>query len=143
MCNLIDMAQNNQQLHLQLEATWCLANIASGTTEEMNTLLNKNIIPIFIELCKSSYSQIAEQAIWGLGNISGDSFESAMIVLRSDAVNVLLDVLDRTNNGKIQEQIIWVFSNLCIQLVRSKSKHSSIRRMLIRLADFFVDAKAT
>jgi importin subunit alpha-1 len=137
LTKIINMAQNDVQPHLQMEATWCLANLASGTTEQTNSLIQKGVIPIFVELSKSSSYQIAEQAIWGLGNISGDCVEFRSLVLKSHAVDVLTDVFDRTNNIKMKEQIIWVFSNICRLRPDNESFSGYMKRMVAKLIEVF------
>lgn len=139
LTKIINMAQNDVQPHLQMEATWCLANLASGTTEQTNSLIQKGVIPIFVELSKSNSYQIAEQAIWGLGNISGDCVEFRSLVLKSNAVDVLNDVFDRTNNIKMKEQIIWVFSNICRLRPENESFSGYMKRMVGKLIEVFTE----
>ena len=134
---ILEMAQNSSQPHIQMEATWCLANMASGTTEQTASLIQKNVIPIFVELARSPHYQIAEQAIWGLGNISGDCVEFRSIVMKSSAVEVLLDVYDRAGSMKIQEQIVWVFANICRLRPEQEQIHAVLKKIVVKLIDVF------
>lgn len=58
---------------LQFEAAWCLTNVASGTNEHVAALLHNGTLLAFVQLLQSPYQEIVEQAVWGLGNIAGDS----------------------------------------------------------------------
>ena len=44
----------------QFEAAWCLTNIASGTSDHVSTLIEKDVISHFIELLKSPMVEVVE-----------------------------------------------------------------------------------
>ena len=136
---IMEMAMNDSERHLQLEATWCLANLASGTSEQTQSLIQKNVIEVFIRLAASDYSQIAEQAIWGLGNISGDCLEFRNQVLKSKAPQVLLSVYKKyETNTPIITHITWVLSNLCRIRGEKESYNPTIKIILETLVHTFV-----
>lgn len=72
MPRFIEFIQKGEQPHLQLESAWALTNVASGNTQQTQTIIDKGAIPLFVKLLSSPHPDIAEQAIWALGNISGD-----------------------------------------------------------------------
>jgi hypothetical protein len=108
---LIELAKDTSELHLRLEATWCLANLVSGTTQQTLGLINKNIIQLFEQILDDPYNQIVEQAIWGLGNIIGDSIELRQLVVKSNVLNKLIFILNQNRGMNIQKHIIWCLSN--------------------------------
>lgn len=74
---------NDQKLSSELlcELTYCLCNLATGsheTTEELVRLGGLEVLQRLITLENSSNS---EQAIWGIGNIAGDSSHLRDIVI--------------------------------------------------------------
>lgn len=47
--------------HLQLESAWALTNVASGTTQQTQTIIDKQGIPAFVRLLSSKHPEVAEQ----------------------------------------------------------------------------------
>lgn len=138
---ILKMCKDESQPHLQLESTWCLANMASGTSEQTSSLIQKNIIEVFVNMCQSKFSQIAEQAIWGLGNISGDCLEFRNKILKSETVEVLLQVFNQSREDKIKNLITWVFSNICRLRPTSERISPIMRHMLSCLVNVFTNTK--
>ena len=69
---LVNYMRNPDEPHMQIEATWCITNMASGTTQQTASLVEKGVIPIMAAQLKSQNVTLVEQAIWGVGNIAGD-----------------------------------------------------------------------
>lgn len=109
---LIALAQETTSPHLQLEASWCLTNLLSGTTAQTAFLVKKNIVPIFVEVALSAYPQIAEQAVWGIGNVAADCLEFRQLLVQAGAIPALCTAFDRAE-GYLQGFITWAFSNIC------------------------------
>eukprot|EP00919_Chromeraceae_sp_WS-2016_P028827 GHVR01068282.1.p1 GENE.GHVR01068282.1~~GHVR01068282.1.p1 ORF type:complete len:106 (-),score=13.57 GHVR01068282.1:995-1312(-) len=51
---MIEYVKQTMYPQLQLEATWALTNVASGTTIQCQSIIDKGGIPLFIELLKSN-----------------------------------------------------------------------------------------
>lgn len=98
---------------LQFEAAWTLTNIASGTTEHTQVVINNNGIPMFIQLLGSPNPEVKEQAVWALGNIAGDSASFRDLVTQAGGVRALCGVF--TDDAKIGliRNATWTLSNLC------------------------------
>ena len=73
-------------MQLQLEAAWILTNVASGTTEQCEFLINKGGVPLLIKLAIENKPGIVDQAVWAIGNIAGDSVEHRDILLKAGAL---------------------------------------------------------
>jgi len=106
----------DKEPHLQLEAAWSLVNISAGTNLQTRCVIDKGAIPRFVKLLKSNNTILAEQAIWAIGNISGDSSEFRDIILSYGGLHPLINVIRRAKEEKddgIVKQGIWALSNLC------------------------------
>jgi importin subunit alpha-2 len=67
---LIRFLDDFENYAVQFEAAWALTNIASGSCDQTRTVISQGAIPEFIALFKSKHVNVAEQAVWALGNIA-------------------------------------------------------------------------
>ena len=69
---LLFFCEQDASPHLQMETAWLLTNYLGGPSDQC-ALIAPQIIPIFLQIIKKCRrKEIIEQAIWGLGNLSGD-----------------------------------------------------------------------
>lgn len=66
----IQFLRDEQNPDLQFEAAWVLTNIASGNQVQTNVVVEAGAVEPFIDMLRSPFNHIAEQAIWALGNIA-------------------------------------------------------------------------
>lgn len=50
---MIDYIKQNDYPQLQLEATWALTNVASGSNTQCQSIIDKGGIPLFVELLRN------------------------------------------------------------------------------------------
>jgi len=116
---LIKYMQTESEPHMQIEATWCITNMASGTSEQTASLVDKGVIPILVQLLNTKHVTLVEQAIWGIGNIAGDCVSFRDNLLKVGALERLCEhynLIYQNEDPKskaIAKQIIWSISNLC------------------------------
>lgn len=65
-------------------------------------------------MLSSPHIEVVEQAIWGLGNIAGDSHKVRDMVINAGAIRPISDILDRAIPGSsFVRNASWTLSNLC------------------------------
>ena len=87
--------------------------MASGTTIQCQSIIDKGGIPLFVELLRSDNAGIVEQAIWAIGNISSDCIFYRDTIIRAGGLQNLVEVVNRTNDDTLVKHGCWALSNLC------------------------------
>ncbi|XP_035279511.1 importin subunit alpha-3-like isoform X1 [Anguilla anguilla] len=110
LVNCLDRVDNPP---LQFEAAWALTNIASGTSEQTQAVVQCNAVPMFLSLLLSPHQNVCEQAVWALGNIIGDGPRCRDYVISLGVVKPLLAFIRPTVPITFLRNVTWVMVNLC------------------------------
>ncbi|KAH0477754.1 MAG: uncharacterized protein KVP18_004905, partial [Porospora cf. gigantea A] len=120
LTHLVKFLSMDSRSDLQLEAAWCLTNIAAGNSQQTETVIEAGVVPIFVQLMRSDSLEIREQATWALGNIAGDCVAARNMVLDSNVMEPLLEIfsrkkelLDEMKDPGLIRNGVWLLSNLC------------------------------
>eukprot|EP01052_Picozoa_sp_SAG31_P029312 SAG31_NODE_2904_length_4928_cov_3.585007_1_plen_492_part_00 len=109
----VDFLQNSSSTKVQFEAAWVLTNVASGTTDHCQAVIDCGALRILVPLLGSTDDCVREQSIWAIGNIAGDSVRLRDIVLEHQIHEPLLEILANENCRISMVRIAaWLLSNL-------------------------------
>ena len=93
---------------------------------------------MLVELLNSPHIEVVEQAIWGLGNIAGDSYKVRDIVINAGAIKPIAEILDRAQPGSsFVRNASWTLSNLCRG--RPAPVFSKVQRAIPSLAKVLIE----
>lgn len=67
----VQYLSHNDEPSLQFEAAWVLTNIASGSSEQTQAVVQAGAVLPFVALLSSPHMNVCEQSVWALGNIAG------------------------------------------------------------------------
>eukprot|EP01016_Furgasonia_blochmanni_P014651 TRINITY_DN1773_c0_g4_i3.p1 TRINITY_DN1773_c0_g4~~TRINITY_DN1773_c0_g4_i3.p1 ORF type:complete len:437 (-),score=65.14 TRINITY_DN1773_c0_g4_i3:182-1492(-) len=121
---------------LQTEASWILINLMSGDTKFTAMMVKMGVIDVFYRLLRTTADErIKENALWGLGNVTGDDLAMRDYLLRLNIVGDLMELIaNYTFPTSTLRNVAWIFSN--VTRGRPYPPYHQVRAMLPGLATF-------
>jgi len=107
------LSKSSSTNKVKMEAAWCLTNLCSGSTEQIQSCIHQGVIPAFLKLLKVKDHEVVEQSVWGLGNIAGDSPQFRDKILNQSGVELLVNALKNAPNVSLKRNGAWALSNFC------------------------------
>ena len=124
---MIKIVKEKKDEHARIEATWCLTNIATGTNLQVSSLVEKGIIPLYVNCLNENNLNLLDQIIWGVGNIAGDCIEFRDMLLNHNAMSHMVNTYRKvklSGDFKLLRSLIWAASNLCRLKPSPEIKHT-------------------
>jgi importin subunit alpha-6/7 len=94
----------------QVEASWCLTNIAGGTHEDALKVIDA--MPYFVAFLGGDNKPLQEQALWAVGNLAADCQEFRDHLMRSGALVPMIEIFTRSKVPELLSNAAWALSNL-------------------------------
>ena len=112
---MIEYLKQEEYPQLQLEASWALCNIASGTEIQCQSIADRGDIPLFSKLLLSKNVHLVEKVIWALGNLASECIKHRDDIIKAGGVANLVELLSNPPENKLEIEKIgcWALSNLC------------------------------
>jgi len=110
---LLGWMQRSDLPAFQYEACWALTNIASGSHEHAEALVQRGIVPLIYMLLESADVDVREQAAGLTANITRDSAKVRDAVLQTAGLSRLLKVLSECPRPSLAMAVVAAVSNLC------------------------------
>lgn len=109
---------------MQYEAAWVITNITSGSSEHTELVVRSGALPLLVRLLdrespadgndRDGIGKVKEQAVWALGNISGDSWRLRDATLDHGVMPPLLHtLLSSASSEGLLRNCTWLLGNLC------------------------------
>ncbi|KAI8975066.1 armadillo-type protein [Mycotypha africana] len=124
---------------IKFECAWIITNIAAGTTEQTEAIVNAGLVDALLNCLRDSYASLdlKAQVAWALGNIAGESPRYREELMNRQftqlMVEILTDIFDQTFDDSLDnisyhqsvfrfpdeeyyanvESLLWALSNMC------------------------------
>jgi importin subunit alpha-1 len=110
---LVELAGRQEDYKLVYEALWAITNICSGTSAHVQVAISCGAMNVLLAALRSPQEEVREQAVWGIGNIAGDSPQMRDFVIGSGVVPVFIEIVTTGSRVSMLRNVVWASSNLC------------------------------
>jgi hypothetical protein len=131
---LIELLNDEFADNIKFEAGWALTNIASGTQEQTQFLVENGVIEKLARLLNSESKDVRDQVVWGLANIAGDNAQFRDMVIACNPIAAMRASYDQATNNNAKEIAIWAMTNL------ARGKPAPAPDTLVQLFPFFIES---
>jgi importin subunit alpha-1 len=109
---MVQLAEAGER-QTRFEALWAITNVCSGPTECVTAAIAAGALRAVTAALADANVDIAEQAVWLLGNVAGDSPAMRDLVLHTNGV--VPGLIHHAANDRISllRNTVWAISNLC------------------------------
>lgn len=97
------------QPHIQLEASWCVATIATGYRSQIENMVSKGLFESLIIVLSNPYEAIFEQGAWIVANVAAEDFKYKRDMIENmchvPLINKLEMIEKSDGENEIQENV--------------------------------------
>jgi hypothetical protein len=99
---------------LQYETAWLVGNLFTGSSSEIESLINHGCFSGLTYMLNSSITEVKEQAFWALGNMATDSSKFRDLLLEASVFSNLVKIVMSLNTPvRLLKQGCWTLSSIC------------------------------
>jgi hypothetical protein len=112
---LVEYLRMDSHPEMQYIACWVLTTVAFGNHEQTSAVVQAGAVDVLLQLLDSPVPRIVDQAIWCIGNISGDGPEMQKHLLSKGLVPKLVEMAEskRKLPAEHLSNIVWTLANMC------------------------------
>uniref|UniRef100_A0AC34G2C3 Uncharacterized protein n=1 Tax=Panagrolaimus sp. ES5 TaxID=591445 RepID=A0AC34G2C3_9BILA len=102
----------HENTDFQANAAWLLSNIAGGSDDQIQDIVDANLLSLLINLLESHDTNVQKQAIYAVGNIAdAPNPETIKKIIDNDAVDLISNLLN-SDDEEIIEVTIHTFGKM-------------------------------
>eukprot|EP00698_Gefionella_okellyi_P017193 TRINITY_DN4991_c0_g1_i2.p1 TRINITY_DN4991_c0_g1~~TRINITY_DN4991_c0_g1_i2.p1 ORF type:complete len:368 (-),score=103.60 TRINITY_DN4991_c0_g1_i2:1159-2262(-) len=98
---------------LRFEAVWVITNVAAGESHHTQLCVDCGALPLLKDMLLSSSVDVAEQAVWAIGNIAGDATRNRDQLLKMGVLDRVIASVEGHKAASLWRNCAWTISNLC------------------------------
>jgi importin subunit alpha-2 len=111
---MVAIAKYNNKASIVKEAMWLTSNVAAGTKEQIQSIIDIQLIPLVIEVMKKGDFKSQFESCWVINNItSGGTVDQILQLCQNDVIGALCECL----KSKDTRMICLVLDAMCNILV--------------------------
>lgn len=120
LSNIITFSQDQYNVHLQVEANWIIANLLTNDSA-FQLLINKDIIKVLMQNSLTPVSEVLDQVLWSLKNLSVSDKFNFLLTYELEHINALQQIYWREKRSpttfKIQCLVV-IFCKLALYIFK-------------------------
>ena len=102
---------------LLMEVAWCLTNLASGSSEQVDMLVEAGVIDGLLAHLRPGVTDavLVQQVVWALGNIAGDNWQHRDLLLDKGCMRSVCGLSEAAigSSPELLRHLCWTIHNLC------------------------------
>ena len=123
---------DNSPSEFQYETLWCLTMFSSGSSDQVNMIVSKGLIPKIVKFLDSQIEELKCQAIIIIGNLANDSGKIRDTLIKEKGFDKIITILSSTNQNILIRNCTWAIS--CFFKVRPIPPYNLVKKSIKMIA---------